>query len=271
MRLWILSDLHFTKADARAGRWPHATPAADVAVVAGDICEGVEDAIDWLARTITLEMPVVFVLGNHELYGEEMPTALRVARAYADRVSGLHLLDDSAVEIGGVRFLGGTLWTDYRIQSHGERAGQIAAMRTAASRVSDHSQIWMEPARPGFVARNFAPSDALEQHRLSRAYIEDQFTGIHDGPTVVVTHHAPHPLSIGPRWVADATTPAFVSDLSSLIDRGQPTLWVHGHTHASFDYSIDPLEGRSTRVICNPRGYSEDENPTFDPALVVQI
>jgi len=46
-------------------------------------------------------------------------------------------------------------------------------------------------------------------------------------------------------------------------------LWIHGHTHDSFDYLV-----RDTRVVCNPRGYVKhdiQENASFDPALVVQI
>lgn len=48
---------------------------------------------------------------------------------------------------------------------------------------------------------------------------------------------------------------------------GRPLLWVHGHTHDSFDYMIG-----STRVLCNPRGYiPEEANKQFDPALIVDL
>ncbi len=43
-------------------------------------------------------------------------------------------------------------------------------------------------------------------------------------------------------------------------------LWVHGHTHYSFDYMVG-----NCRVICNPRGYSNIDNPDFNPNLVVEI
>ncbi|GLK74922.1 phosphatase [Methylopila jiangsuensis] len=271
MRLWILSDLHLSTLQARAGHLPFAIPDADVAVVAGDLCEGVEDAIGWLAATIAPRMPVVYALGNHEFYGEYIIQGHRVARAQAALVPGLHLLDDSAAAIGGVRFLGCTLWTDYMLQAHGERARQHDAMRTAAARFSDHRQIWVDPDGPGFVVRHFEPRDALALHEASVSWLDAQLRAPHAGSTVVVTHHAPHPMSVAERWREDTLTPAFVSDLSSLIDRGQPALWIHGHTHASFDYELHPLDGRPTRVICNARGYSGDENPSFDPALVVEV
>jgi hypothetical protein len=43
------------------------------------------------------------------------------------------------------------------------------------------------------------------------------------------------------------------------------SLWIHGHTHESFDYVVN-----STRVVCNPRGYAPMElNEAFDPVLTV--
>ena len=41
---------------------------------------------------------------------------------------------------------------------------------------------------------------------------------------------------------------AFASDLDRLM--GKAALWIHGHTHDSFDYVLN-----GTRVVCNPRGY----------------
>jgi len=79
--------------------------------------------------------------------------------------------------------------------------------------------------------RSFAPADALELHRQSRAWLEGELAKAFAGPTVVVTHHAPHPNSVESRFRADPVTPAFVSDLSLLIERWQPHLWIHGHTH----------------------------------------
>jgi Icc-related predicted phosphoesterase len=55
-------------------------------------------------------------------------------------------------------------------------------------------------------------------------------------------------------------------------------LWVHGHVHDGFDYTV----GR-TRVVANPAGYILNrrtaqsrgdfrfENETFDPNLVLEV
>ena len=69
---------------------------------------------------------------------------------------------------------------------------------------------------------------------------------------VVVTHHAPTPLSIAECYKGDRLmNGAFHSDLSEFImDRPQIKLWTHGHMHNVSDYVVG-----ETRVVCNPRGY----------------
>lgn len=71
--------------------------------------------------------------------------------------------------------------------------------------------------------------------------------------------------SVPPRFREDVLTGTFASDLSELIDRGRPDLWVHGHVHDSCDYRIG-----DTRILCNPRGYN-DENSNFNPVLVINV
>ncbi len=83
---------------------------------------------------------------------------------------------------------------------------------------------------------------------------------------MVVTHPAPNPGSVHPRYAVDLLSAAFVSDLSKLIEGRRPALWIHGHVHSSFDHRVGP-----TRVICNPHGYGRYENRAFNPALVVDI
>ena len=67
----------------------------------------------------------------------------------------------------------------------------------------------------------------------------------------------------------DELVACFVSDLEARILQWQPQLWLHGHTHDSFDYRIG-----GTRVVANPRGYAPDgvvENTHFDAAFVIEL
>lgn len=59
----------------------------------------------------------------------------------------------------------------------------------------------------------------------------------------------------------------FYRNLDELL--GLSELWIRGHTHDSFDYSL-----KETRVVCNPRGYVQreiQESITFNPRLIIEV
>jgi Icc-related predicted phosphoesterase len=187
-----------------------------------------------------------------------LPDELVLARSVAP-LYGVNLLENDTVVLGGVRFIGCTLWTDYAI--FGE-ANVSRAMRAASDGLNDHSKItWAK--QPEW--RRFRPVEALMLHKRSRSFIEAELAKPFDGATVMVTHHAPHPHSMHSRYRSELVSAAYISDLTAVIAAGQSNLWMHGHVHESFDYRVG-----ATRVICNPHGYGA-ENPKFDPGLVLEV
>lgn len=90
-----------------------------------------------------------------------------------------------------------------------------------------------------------------------------------NGPTVAVTHHAPHRGSLPARYADDWASGAFVNELPNAFFE-VPVFWAHGHTHQPFDYRV-----RACRVLCNPRGYvnwrGRIENQAFKPDLIVDV
>ena len=254
MRFHILSDLHV---DVVGGFAPQLAPGADAVICAGDVCEGIPDALAFLRRHIPEPTPIVFVPGNHEFYRHAVEPELAAGKAAAAE-AGIHLLDDDMVVLGGVRIVGATLWTDFCLDGE---ANQQIAMLAAADMMNDYRAIRLKDTPWS----TFRPSDSLSLHRASRAYLWQVLSAPFAGPTVVVTHHAPHERSIHERYRGNAVNAAFVSDQTAIIARFQPALWVHGHVHDSFDYRLG-----DTRVICNPRGYGH-ENPRFEPGLVVEV
>jgi hypothetical protein len=259
-RIWILSDLH---RDVGPPFTPETVPTADLAVIAGDVSEGLEASIEWAANAVGRYMPVVLVPGNHEFYGSILQAELRRGRETAARL-GVHLLSDDTVDLAGLRITGTTLWTDYAL--NGTR-GVGAAMLAARRGLNDHRRIRWSEAPSDEVGRPFDPEHAAALHADAHLHLLTALLRNHaDAPRqVVVTHHAPSPRSVSERWRGNSPNPAFASDLGDLLAAAQPALWVHGHTHSSFDYRIG-----ATRVVCNPKGYG-DENPAFDPALVVEV
>lgn len=252
MRLWILSDLHLEYAPLPG---PLDIPDADVCVVAGDLCRGAEKGVEWLAKNIAPAMPCVYVAGNHEFYKGGIREGLAAGRAAAKGFPNVHFLEDDQVVIDGVRFIGATLWTDYRIEGD-----QRLAMAHARDRMNDYRAIAVQ-RKPW---QRFIPEVAYRMHRASRCFIETALQA-NTIPTVVVTHHLPHARSIPERYKGDLLNAAYASDLTDTIRQGPPALWVHGHAHQCYDYNL-----LDTRVVCNTRGYGS-ENKEFDPAMVVEI
>lgn len=253
MRIAVLSDLHLSVQPI-----PFPAVAADVLVLAGDIARPAR-AMQWAQAT---QVPTLYVAGNHEFFGSDLISAPSALRELA-RGTRIRILERSQWHWRGVRFLGCTLWSDFRLDSSTER--RDAGIAQASQLLRDFSHIKLAP---DFEDR-FTPAASQLLFMQSVAWLEECFAQTHEGPTVVVTHFAPTKLSIHPRFAESPLNACFVSELRENIVRWQPALWIHGHTHDSFDYRVG-----NTRVVCNPRGYSKDgvdENPAFDVNFVVEL
>jgi predicted phosphohydrolase len=262
MRLLVISDLHL---EFGLFEFPSPMPDFDVAVFAGDMGQPISSAIAWMAaqRSGALRgARSIYVAGNHEFYGFELKRSLAEGRAAAS-AAGIDFLSRNSVVIGGVRFIGCVLWTDYRL--HGTPK---PSMVFAGETLNDHRLIRYQEEGGHF--SRFMPWHAAAEHRLDLAFIRKELAAKFNGPTVVVTHHAPHRNSIQPRHEGSALTPAFVSDLGRVIEEFQPDLWIHGHDHGSHDYRVG-----KTRIFANQAGYpnlhGDRENPWFDPRCVIEL
>lgn len=255
MRLWIRSDLHAPLDDLHM---LHSSMRAhDVQILAGDANYGLGRTIQAIDRVAP--MPVVFVAGNHEFYHRRFDRELAEGRVASAEARHVHFLENESWIHAGVRFLGATLWADFRLYGADARS---LSMQNARQHSPDFQLIRCRLDDREFA---FQPEHAAQLFAETVAWLDARFAEQHDGPTVVVTHHAPCRRSVDPRFAGHALTPCYVSDLSPAIERWQPSLWIHGHTHHRFDYWI----GR-TRVICNPRGFDADQTG-YDPSLVIEV
>lgn len=248
LRLHILSDLHLS-----VQGMPAPKVHADLTILAGDIARP-QAAMQWAG---SLGRPVIYVPGNHEFYRGDI-TGVRQELAQLATEHGVRLLDQNAWVFQGVRFLGATLWTDFDLFGADQR---LAAQQETAAFMRDFQVIRNGDGSP------FTPADSCALFKAQSSWLDQALNEPFEGPTVVVTHHAPTRHSVHPRFAESLISAGFASDCTSLM--GRAILWIHGHTHDSFDYSV-----RGTRVICNPRGYMRDgipENPAFDPTLLIDI
>ena len=247
MKLQILNDLHVEFDDFVVPETD-----ADVVILAGDIGVGIS-GLEWAAHQVA-DKPVIYIAGNHEYYHHDIRLIDQLKANVAEHI---HILDNDELIIDGTRFLGCTLWTDFGLNGKVE---EFNAMRYAGRSMSDFFVISIDGKR-------FRPQDSVSLHERSRDWLSDRLEESFPGETVVITHHAPSSLSMHPRYEGNALNPAFMSNLEFMMGEDRVKLWVHGHTHDSFDYEV-----YGTRVVCNPRGYSpRDLNQGFRPDFVIEI
>ncbi len=178
---------------------------------------------------------------------------------------GLLWLEREARVLGGVRFIGTTLWTDFEALVPGGPGVSAAAQRTArdkAMRAANYHLRIAATTRDGapFLAEQLRAQALICQQWL-RAALAEPFAG----PTVVVTHFAPSLRSHDPRYGLTPGTAGFCNALDELLPLAD--LWLHGHLHCAVDYRV----GRC-RVWANPLGYAaKGEQGAFDPAAVATL
>jgi predicted phosphodiesterase len=263
LKIQLASDLHleFLQREFPGERLISPAHGADLLVLAGDIGNGTQ-AIDFFEDW---PVPVLVLAGNHEFYGHSIEQ-MRIDLRKAASGTPITFMDNDSVDFGGVRFLGTTLWTDYRLELN---RTQRQLMEKAELSINDHNRIFSQEGR-------FTPAMALAEHERSRAWLDRELDRSYNGKTVVITHHGPHPLSVHPRYAGDPVNAAFVSDLSELLPKAD--VWLHGHVHDSFDYRVGEC-----RVVANPLGYPRNlrsvehakklvfENQAFQWACVIDV
>lgn len=245
MRLHILSDLH-----REFHAFAPSVRDADVVVLAGDIdikCRGVK----WAAEAF--DCPVIYVPGNHEFYKGHLERTLQKMRALAsDKV---RVLDCDECVIAGVRFLGAIGWTDYSATGNVPLA-ELDAMQ----QMNDFKKI-----RTGPSYRKTRPADFGALSVRAKAWLRERLLSPFDGPTVVVTHHAPSVLSLKtPSSTSSHLDAAYANRWEDLMGEGLD-LWIHGHSHHAVDYEIG-----GTRIVSNPGGYP-GERTGFQHDLIIEL
>ncbi len=244
MRLHILSDLHL-----EFQPWDPPDVEADLTILAGDTHLG-ERGVRW-AQTRLADRKVLYILGNHEFYQHAAPKLIDKLRDISAG-SNVTVLENEAVVLDGVAFLGAVLWTDFELLGK-----PVAAELAAETGMNDYRMIRVSPSY-----RRLRPSDTRRLHAASVAWLRRECEKRRGEKLVIITHHAPSARSL---TIMDNLSPCFASNLDSLIAESDAAIWVHGHTHLSADYFVG-----NTRVISNQRGYPHEDN-RFAPDMVVEV
>jgi len=248
MKVQVLSDLHLEFEDFDIDCMD-----ADVLILAGDIHVG-DKGISWLLDR-QIDIPVIYVLGNHEYYRHAYPKLLDSIRQRIVNTN-IVLLENESFQIEQTIFYGCTLWTDFDLFGSPKVAGFECQQR-----LNDFKKIRRTPGYSKLRSVDVAMIHASSLRWLTRAYDHNS-----DVKRVIVTHHAPSALSLPDAFKHEVVSAGYASHLDPLIHELSPDLWVHGHLHSASDYYVG-----TTRIVCNPRGYPGQVIEGFDPRHMLEL
>lgn len=294
MKIALVSDLHLEFAPIKLPK-----TEADTLLLAGDIVPiaYLEDhrtdadarkvkkrVVAFIEESLSQYKQVFHIMGNHEYYnGVWEDTVEGFRELWAEHSPNVTVLNNEAVTLDdgfmlasgeakpALRLWGGTLWTDFA-------GGNPVHMEAARDGMNDYNLIRHSDEGRNIVYSRYAPvtlwpSDTQEEHENARYALKEAVELCDDDKWIVMTHHLPSWRSIAECHAGSPLNWAYASDLDSFIEtHPQIKAWVHGHTHSSWDYTIE-----GTRILCNPRGYSnpatpnKPENAGFNPSFVFEV
>lgn len=245
MKLALFSDLHtefISGSQVKSFLDPMLQSDAECVVLAGDIASGRTNVKQVLGIFAKVYPHVIYVAGNHEYYG----SSLEKFNTLNSLPSNVHFLNPGCVQINDVKFIGASLWTNFR--------DNPLAMSAAYSMINDFRRI-----------KGFSPNQARKLFYRDMDFIKSSVT---PGKKVIVTHFLPAIECIHERFShGGLINNYFANDLTDYIEHLSDTTWLFGHTHDSVDITIG-----TTNLHCNPYGYAyRDINPNFNSRKEIEI
>jgi hypothetical protein len=221
--------------------------------------------MDFLTECSTKWKSVILVAGNHEYYqsvrGKKTVEEIqRLLDEGCKALGNVHFLNKNSLEIDGVRFLGTTLWSQIPVKS----------MRTVSSSMNDYRKIFTQRGDLHYSKRHPGGWNTLTVD-LTVLWHDDQVAWLEEEipkstlPTVIVTHHAPHPNHLTDK--DEPTNPAYATDLTRLM-KSPVVCWISGHTHKAISFIPE-----GTNVLCasNPKGYPSQSLARYDARKYITV
>ena len=274
-KIAVISDVHI---DLNVWKWECLASArlqTDVLCVAGDISNDIWETCHWLVKAKEMFPTVIWVAGNHDFYNigfhqtrlrdpEHVKTwpypsfVKEIVEHYRRWCNeyGIIFLHRSAVDIGGITFIGATGWHDYVAGEPYSTDDQIAAWYKM---LGDTQVRWHERQ---LAPDHTAPVIAGHQDYLFLKNKVEQSSG----PVVVITHHIPHRKYAHQKpdnLVWTLLHGSFVNTMLESVSNQNIRYWIFGHTH----HQVLDNHNEYTTYVCNPKGYP-GENPQWKPIIL---
>lgn len=206
-------------------------------------------------------LKVIYIPGNHEYYLGSITNIDNKYREYF-KDTEVSFVNKETVIINDIAFVCATLWTDFNNADY-------FVMQMAEARMNDYRRIRIGPVHEPY-QKSLSAANVLGLHRSHINFIKNEVPKYkaEGKKVVVVSHHSPSSLSVPAKYrMYTQMNFCYFSAQEDFIIDSKPDIWIHGHTHHSFDYQLG-----DTRIICNPRGYHGHEiNYDFNPLLRIEL
>jgi len=266
MKILLLSDIHteFTK-----NNFPTPKTDAECIILAGDIGLGINNILLANKWQKELNIPIIIINGNHEYYNNSYyyndaeHLNLNLVEMLQLKQSALcekdvHFLENQAVVINDVRFLGCTLWTNFRTNPKLTRQQE---MTETQHYLNDYAAIYFNRSSM------LKPEHTLKVHEKSRRWLSAQLKKDFPSKTVIITHHAPTLEGVAPIFRGNKNG-GFCNKMDGFLKTHHDAidLWCFGHTHFNIDTTIEGV-----RCCSNQCGYPNELIDNFDPLKIIEV
>lgn len=231
MKVAYCSDLHLEFKSIELNN----EGGAEVLILAGDIYliyrmhDDMVDTFNSFINHVASEFKhVIYVTGNHEYYDANI-NDIQKLRDVVNGYDNVHVLDNESIIIDGIKFVGGTMWTDMKKDDQ-------YVKRMAPYAMNDFR-----------IIEGLTPELSIEKFHAFNNYLETE-----KPVDVVVTHHGPSWSCIGLEYIGSKYNPMYVSD----VDVSDVKYWVYGHLHTGNSFEQD-----GCNIVTNARGYPSE--PSF--------
>lgn len=230
---------------------------ADILILAGDIStphawkhnhdshsrKGKDRQLSFFRDMSTLFPTVIYIPGNHEHYQGDYNSTETILQTELAKFGNIKVGNHVVHEEQDFVIIANTLWTDF------DKANPQSFV---------YANVGMNDFRIVSKGRDyFRAEDAYEIHKEALKMIEqDMQKATEAGKKIVmVSHHLPSFQVIAPAFRDSRLNGAYASSLEWLMEKYNPVVWIHGHSHPPVDLMIG-----QTRLLRNPRGYVNHEH-----------
>jgi predicted phosphohydrolase len=209
-------------------------PEGEILLLAGDIIPftEIEKENDFFNFVSDSFEHTFWIPGNHEYYRSDISER---TGSFQERIrSNVSLLNNTAIEHKGIRFLFSTLWSKINPALEFVILKSMADFRLIKSN-----------------GKRITVDDFDQLHEDCRAFLTKELSIANNQRTIAITHHIPTFFNYPEKYRYSELNTAFATELFDLIEPSNVDYWIFGHSHEMVpDFKI----GKTT-LTTNQLGY----------------